>query len=59
MKYRNKFRRYSSVSTVTILRPGRPESRFRQRQGLFALCHRLWGPHSLLSNGYRGLFPRD
>jgi hypothetical protein len=19
---------------------------------------RLWGPHSLLSNGYRGLFPR-
>jgi hypothetical protein len=52
----------SSVSTVTRLRTRRPG--FNSRQGQWweffsspPRPDRFWGPHSLLSNGYRGCFP--
>jgi hypothetical protein len=52
--------RDSSVSIMTRLRAGRPRFVFRQMQGF---CFspprpdRLWGPSSLVPNGFRWLFP--
>jgi hypothetical protein len=46
----------SSVSIVTRLRAGRP--RFDSRQGQRFFPDHLWGPPSLISNGYWGLFFR-
>jgi len=53
--------RGSSVNVVTRMWAGR--SRFDSRKGLEFFSSSpcpdlLWGPLSLLSNGYRGLFPR-
>jgi hypothetical protein len=45
------------------LRAGRPRgvgvpSPGRDKNFLFSTsCNWLWGPHNLLSNGYRGFFP--
>jgi hypothetical protein len=53
--------RSSSVSTVTRLRAGRPGFDSRQGRGFFSSPYRadgLWGPPSLLSNLYWGLFRR-
>jgi hypothetical protein len=46
-----------SVSRVIKLRPGRQGLDSHQGQGLFSFRHRVFGPPSLLSTGYHGLFP--
>jgi hypothetical protein len=48
----------SSVTTVTRLWGGRLELDSWQGQGFSSamMCSQLWGLHSLLSNGYQGLF---
>jgi hypothetical protein len=66
VSYRNSLsfvRRGSSVSIVAKLRAGQPGFDSRQEQRPFSLRHRVQirsgdHPPSLLSNGYRGLFPR-
>jgi len=49
-----------SVSIVTLLWAGWPQFDFWQEKGFFSFLYcsdYLWGPSSLLSSGYCGLFP--
>jgi len=48
------------VTIVTEQQAGRPGFESRQRQRFFSSPRpdRLWAPPSLLTDGYRGLFPR-
>jgi hypothetical protein len=58
MAWRYRKSQDSSISTVTRLRAGRPGFDSRQEQKFFSRPDRLPGPPSLLSDGYRVLFPR-
>jgi hypothetical protein len=53
--------KFRSVSVVSRLRVGRPKNQgsMISRDIVNSRHHRLWGPLSLLSNGYRGSFAED
>jgi hypothetical protein len=47
------------IGIATWLEAGRTGFKSRQRQEIFIFSFRLWGPPSLLSNGFRALYHRQ